>query len=356
MEEEIQSLQDWDSPRIRSLLKERAKISERLEIYETLEKNYRDLLDWYQLYREEPSQEILESLLEELQLFEERFQREESTLLLSEEYDHSNAILSIHAGTGGTDAQDFAEMLLRMYTRWAEKRGYRVKLVDYLSGEEAGIKSATLLIEGPWAYGLLKGEKGIHRLIRISPFDANARRHTSFASVTVIPEIEEEIEIEIRPEDLKIETMRASGHGGQHVNKTESAVRITHIPTGIVVTCQNERSQHLNKATALKILKAKLYQLEKQKLEEKKESLIGEKKEITWGNQIRSYILHPYKVVKDHRTQTEIYKVEEVLDGEIDEFIRDYLLWHNRGKLLTKSSINESPSIKREERHAERKN
>ncbi len=356
MEEEIQTLQDWDSPRTRSLLKERAKISERLEIYETLEKSYRDLLDWYQLYREEPSQEILEGLLEELQLFEERFQKEESTLLLSEEYDHSNAILSIHAGTGGTDAQDFAEMLLRMYTRWAEKRGYRVKLVDYLSGEEAGIKSATLLIEGPWAYGLLKGEKGIHRLIRISPFDANARRHTSFASVTVIPEIEEEIEIEIRPEDLKIETMRASGHGGQHVNKTESAVRITHIPTGIVVTCQNERSQHLNKATALKILKARLYQLEKQKLEEKKESLIGEKKEITWGNQIRSYILHPYKVVKDHRTQTEIYKVEEVLDGEIDEFIRDYLLWHNKGKLLTKSSINESTSIKREVRHAEREN
>lgn len=356
MEEEIQTLQDWDSPRTRSLLKERAKISERLEIYETLEKSYRDLLDWYQLYREEPSQEILEGLLEELQLFEERFQKEESTLLLSEEYDHSNAILSIHAGTGGTDAQDFAEMLLRMYTRWAEKRGYRVKLVDYLSGEEAGIKSATLLIEGPWAYGLLKGEKGIHRLIRISPFDANARRHTSFASVTVIPEIEEEIEIEIRPEDLKIETMRASGHGGQHVNKTESAVRITHIPTGIVVTCQNERSQHLNKATALKILKARLYQLEKQKLEEKKESLIGEKKEITWGNQIRSYILHPYKVVKDHRTQTEIYKVEEVLDGEIDEFIRDYLLWYNKGKLLTKSSINESTSIKREVRHAEREN
>lgn len=223
-------------------------------------------------------------------------------------------------------------MLLRMYVRWAEKKGYRVKVVDFLPGEEAGIKNATLLIEGPWAYGLLKGEKGIHRLIRISPFDANARRHTSFVSVTVIPEIEEDIEVEIRPEDLKIETMRASGHGGQHVNKTETAVRITHLPTGIVVTCQNERSQHLNKMTALKILKAKLHQLEKQKLEEKKESLIGEKKEISWGNQIRSYILHPYKVIKDHRTQLEIYKVEEVLDGEIDSFIREYLLWYTKEK------------------------
>jgi len=254
-------------------------------------------------------------------------------LLLTEEYDYSSAILSVHAGTGGTDAQDWAYMLLRMYTRWAERKGYKVKLVDSLPGEEAGIKSAVFLIEGPWAYGFLKGEKGIHRLVRISPFDANARRHTSFASVTVIPEIEEDIEVEIKPEDLKIETMRASGHGGQHVNKTESAVRITHLPTGIVVTCQNERSQHLNKATALKILKSRLYQLEKQKLEQKKESLIGEKKEISWGNQIRSYILHPYKVVKDHRTGYESYKVDEVLNGEIDEFIREYLLWHAQKKL-----------------------
>jgi peptide chain release factor 2 len=214
-----------------------------------------------------------------------------------------------------------------MYVRWAEKRGYKVKVVDALPGEEAGIKSATILVEGPWAYGKLKGEKGVHRLIRISPFDANARRHTSFASVTVIPEIEEEIEVEIRPEDLKIETMRASGHGGQHVNKTETAVRITHLPTGIVVTCQNERSQYLNKMTALKILKSRLYQLQKQKLEEKKEQLIGEKKDISWGNQIRSYILHPYKVVKDHRTQFEVFNVDEVLDGEIDDFIREYLLW-----------------------------
>ncbi len=220
-----------------------------------------------------------------------------------------------------------------MYVKWAEKKGYKVKITDILPGEEAGIKNAVLLIEGERAYGYLKGEKGIHRLIRISPFNANSKRHTSFASVTVIPEIEEDVAVEIKPEDLKIETMRASGHGGQHVNKTETAVRITHIPTGITVTCQNERSQYLNKMTALKILRSKLYQLEKQKLESKKESLIGEKKEISWGNQIRTYTLHPYKVVKDHRTQYESYKVEEVLNGEIDDFIREYLLWESKQKL-----------------------
>ncbi len=284
-------------------------------------------MEWFELYKEEKSLDVLSAFLEELSSFEKKFRREETTLLLSGEYDRSSAILSIHAGTGGTDAQDWAYMLLRMYVRWAEKKKYKVKIVDSLPGEEAGIKNAVLLIEGPWAYGYLKGEKGIHRLIRISPFDANSRRHTSFASVTVIPEIEEDVEVEIRPEDLKIETMRASGHGGQHVNKTETAVRITHLPTGIVVTCQNERSQYLNKMTALKILKARLYELEKQKLNQKKESLIGEKKEITWGNQIRTYILHPYKVVKDHRTQYESYKVDEVLDGELDDFIREYLLW-----------------------------
>lgn len=311
----------------------RAQHLERINLFENLEKRFQDLLEWYHLYKEENSIELLEAFFEDLRNFENLFEAEESKILLSEEYDHSSAIVSLHAGTGGTDAQDFAEMLLRMYTRWAEKKGYRVKLIDYLAGEEAGIKNAVLHVEGEWAYGLLKGEKGIHRLIRISPFDANARRHTSFVSVTVIPEIEEEIEVEIRPEDLKIETMRASGHGGQHVNKTESAVRITHLPTGIVVTCQNERSQHLNKSLALKILKSKLYQLEKQKLEEKKESLIGAKKEISWGNQIRSYILHPYRVIKDHRTQSESYKVEEFLDGEIDNFIRDYLLWYSKNKI-----------------------
>ncbi len=290
-------------------------------------------MEWFEFYKEEKSLETLQAFLEELEAFEKKLRKEESKLLLSGEYDYSSAILSIHAGTGGTDAQDWAYMLLRMYVRWAEKKGYKVKLVDSLPGEEAGIKNAVLLIEGPWAYGYLKGEKGVHRLIRISPFDANSRRHTSFASVTVIPEIEEDIEVKIKPEDLRIETMRASGHGGQHVNKTESAVRITHIPTGIVVTCQNERSQYLNKMTALKILRSRLYQLEKQKLEQKKENLIGEKKEISWGNQIRTYTLHPYRIVKDHRTQYENYKVEEVLNGEIDDFIREYLLWEAKQKL-----------------------
>ncbi len=298
-----------------------------------MSEKFKELLEWFELYKEDKGLETLEAFLSELEAFKNLFQKEEVKLLLTGEYDYSSAILSIHAGTGGTDAQDWASMLLRMYVRWAEKKGYKVKLVDTLPGEEAGIKSAVVMIEGPWAYGFLKGEKGVHRLIRISPFDANARRHTSFASVTVIPEIEEDIEIDIKPEDLKIETMRASGHGGQHVNKTESAVRITHLPTGIVVTCQNERSQYLNKMTALKILKSKLYQLEKQKLEQKKESLIGEKKEISWGNQIRTYTLHPYKVVKDHRTQYENYKVDQVLDGELDDFIREYLLWEAQKKL-----------------------
>ncbi|MCC6048865.1 MAG: peptide chain release factor 2, partial [Thermodesulfobacterium sp.] len=318
---------DWSSPETKRLIKEKAQLEERLKLFEELKHKFSELKEWFELYKAEPDLEILKGFLEEIKDFEQEFLKKETTILLSGEYDQSSAILSIHAGTGGTDAQDFAYMLLRMYVRWAEKRGYKVKIVDALPGEEAGIKSATILVEGPWAYGKLKGEKGVHRLIRISPFDANARRHTSFASVTVIPEIEEEIEVEIRPEDLRIETMRASGHGGQHVNKTETAVRITHLPTGIVVTCQNERSQYLNKMTALKILKSKLYQLQKQKLEEKKEQLIGEKKDISWGNQIRSYILHPYKVVKDHRTQFEVFKVDEVLDGEIDDFIREYLLW-----------------------------
>uniref|UniRef100_A0A7V4N327 Peptide chain release factor 2 n=1 Tax=Thermodesulfobacterium geofontis TaxID=1295609 RepID=A0A7V4N327_9BACT len=333
IEKELQNSKDWDSQKVKKLLQERAQIFEKLSILENFNKKLKEILEWYSLYKEEKNPDILNTLLEEITSFEKTFKTEETKLLLSGEYDHSSAILSIHAGTGGTDAQDWASILLRMYVKWAEKKGYKVKIADILPGEEAGIKNAVLLIEGERVYGYLKGEKGIHRLIRISPFNANSKRHTSFASVTVIPEIEEDVEVEIKPEDLKIETMRASGHGGQHINKTETAVRITHIPTGITVTCQNERSQYLNKMTALKILRSRLYQLEKQKLESKKESLIGEKKEISWGNQIRTYTLHPYKVVKDHRTQYESYKVEEVLDGEIDDFIREYLLWESKQKL-----------------------
>lgn len=247
--------------------------------------------------------------------------------MLSYENDSENAIVYINAGAGGTEAQDWAEMLLRMYLKWAEKKGFETQIVDMLPGEEAGIKNVTFLVKGKYAYGYLKCESGIHRLVRISPFDANNRRHTSFASVYAYPEVPDNIIVDIKEEDLKIDTFRASGPGGQHVNRTESAIRITHIPTGIVVQCQNERSQHKNKAIAMAILKARLYELEKKKQEEKLSSLNKEKKEIAWGSQIRSYVLHPYKLIKDHRTKVEIHNADAVLDGDIDAFIKAYLLF-----------------------------
>jgi peptide chain release factor 2 len=240
--------------------------------------------------------------------------------------DRCNAIMTINPGAGGTESQDWAQILMRMYMRWAEANGYKVEIAELLPGEEAGIKSATLTISGAYAYGYLKGEAGVHRLVRISPFDANKRRHTSFAAILVYPEISEDIDIEIRDDDLKIDTFRASGAGGQHVNKTDSAVRLTHIPSGIVVSCQNERSQHKNKAMALKILKARLYAIRQKEQEEKMEEFIGEKKEIAWGSQIRSYTLQPYQLIKDHRTGYETGNVNAVLDGRIDDFIREYLL------------------------------
>jgi peptide chain release factor 2 len=249
----------------------------------------------------------------------------ELQLLLSEEHDKNNAILELHPGAGGTESQDWGSMLLRMYTRWAEKRGFKVETLDYLPGDEAGIKSVTLLIKGHNAYGYLKAEKGVHRLVRISPFDSSGRRHTSFVSCEVVPEFNDEIEIEVRTEDLKIDTYRASGAGGQHINTTDSAVRITHIPTNVVVTCQSERSQIKNREHAMKMLKAKLYQ---QKLEEQQaelDEIRGEQKEIGWGSQIRSYVFHPYSLVKDHRTNTEVGNVQAVMDGEIDAFIDAYL-------------------------------
>ncbi len=249
---------------------------------------------------------------------------------MADPVDKNNAIVTIHAGAGGTEAQDWAEMLLRMYLRWAERKGYQTRVIDLLSGEEAGIKSVTFIVEGPYAFGYLKGESGIHRLVRISPFDTAHKRHTSFASVAVIPEIAEDIQIDISEKDLRIETFRASGAGGQHVNKVESAVRITHLPTGIVVQCQNERSQHRNKAIALKILRARLYELERKRREEERQRLQGEKKEIAWGSQIRSYVLHPYRLIKDHRTGVDIGNVEAVLDGDLDPFIKAYLV--SRGK------------------------
>ena len=252
----------------------------------------------------------------------------EIKMILNNQYDENDAILTIHSGAGGTEANDWAEMLYRMYCRWAEKKGYKYQVLDFIEGDKIGIKSVTFNIIGPYSYGYLKGETGIHRLVRLSPFDANNKRHTSFASVFVLPDVEEDVEIEIKDNDLKIETFRASGAGGQHVNKTDSAVRITHLPTSIVVTCQSERSQHQNKANALKILKAKLYEREMEKKREEKEKLESLKGDIAWGNQIRSYVLHPYRMVKDLRTKIEIGNADAVLDGEIDEFVDAYLLFN----------------------------
>ncbi len=240
--------------------------------------------------------------------------------------DRRNAIVSLHPGAGGTEAQDWAEMLLRMYLRWADRKGYRKEILEYQPGEEAGLKSVTFTVEGDYAYGYLKAEAGIHRLVRISPFDANSRRHTSFASVFVYPEIDDTIKVEINEADLRIDTYRSSGAGGQHVNKTDSAVRITHLPTNIVVACQNERSQHKNKAMAMKILRSRLYELELEKQKERMETFHKTKKEIAWGSQIRSYVLHPYRMVKDHRTGIEVGNADAVLDGDIDRFIQAYLL------------------------------
>jgi peptide chain release factor 2 len=253
-------------------------------------------------------------------------ERQELQVMLGGEYDRLGAILSIHPGAGGLEAQDWAEMLLRLYLRWAERRGYKTELADLQPGDGGGIKSATITVEGDYAYGYLRAEAGIHRLVRISPFDANARRHTSFASVFVFPAIDDKVEVIINPADLRIDTFRASGAGGQHVNKTDSAVRMTHFPSGIVVSCQNERSQHKNRAMAMKILRARLFELEERKKREQFEQFAKEKKDITWGSQIRSYVLQPYRMVKDHRTGVEIGNTDAVLDGAIDPFIEAYLM------------------------------
>lgn len=269
--------------------------------------------------------ELEQELAQETKNFKKMLEKIKLETLLSGKYDAKNAILSLHAGAGGTEAQDWVGMLLRMYTRWAEDKGYKVSTLDMLPGDEAGIKSVTILVEGLNAYGYLKSEKGVHRLVRISPFDAAGRRHTSFASADVMPEIDDDIEVDIKQEDLKIDTFRAGGAGGQHVNKTESAVRITHIPTGIVVSCQNERSQQSNRNTAMKILRAKLFDLYQQQQQQELNKIRGAQKEIAWGSQIRSYVFHPYSLVKDHRTNVEVGNVQAVIDGELDEFINAYL-------------------------------
>ena len=273
----------------------------------------------------EDDEETINEVIIEIKDIEKKIDEYKIELLLSGEYDKNDAILSLHAGVGGSDANDWTLMLLRMYTRWCEKKGYKVETLDLLEGDEAGIKSATLRVKGEFAYGYLKAEKGIHRLVRISPFNANGKRQTSFASVEVLPELTKDQDIEIRPEYLKIDTYRASGAGGQHVNKTESAIRITHIPTGIVVQCQNERSQFANKDTAMSMLKSKLIELKERAHKEKIEDLTGELKDMGWGSQIRSYVFHPYNMVKDHRTNEETSNVNAVMNGDIDQFITTYL-------------------------------
>ncbi len=294
-----------------------------VEPYRTGEEKLLELKELAEL--SEDDEELLGQIVTELDGLQAGLDKLELQLMLSGPFDRNNVILSINAGAGGTESCDWANMLLRMYTRFADERGYSCKMVDVLAGEEAGIKNATLEIEGDMAYGYLKAEKGVHRLVRISPFDSNKRRHTSFASVDVIPEIEDDAEVDLNPDDLRIDIFRSSGPGGQSVNTTDSAVRITHLPTNIVVQCQNERSQLQNKLTAMKILRARLYELKRKEQEEKMAKEYGEKQKIEWGSQIRSYVMHPYSMVKDHRTDTETGNVAKVMDGGIDIFIEAYL-------------------------------
>ncbi len=316
----------WDDQKeAQTVISEANALKDLVGAFHQLEERFENLELTYELVKEEPDEDLQQELVAEAKKLTKDFSEFELQLLLNEPYDKNNAILELHPGAGGTESQDWGSMLLRMYTRWAEKKGFKVETLDYLPGEEAGIKSVTLLIKGHNAYGYLKAEKGVHRLVRISPFDASGRRHTSFVSCEVMPEFNDDIEIEIRSEDIKVDTYRSSGAGGQHVNTTDSAVRITHIPTGLVVTCQSERSQIKNREKAMNMLKAKLYQ---KKLEEQQAELAeirGEQKEIGWGSQIRSYVFHPYSLVKDHRTNTEVGNVQAVMDGEIDVFIDAYL-------------------------------
>ncbi len=317
----------WKSDESREVTREISRLQRSLDGWNEVERMYGDLAALDELLAEDDDADLqreFDRTAEKLRRFAEK---EQMLILLSEEHDAENAILTIHAGSGGLDSQDWAEMLLRLYLRWIEREGFAGKVLDVLQDEEAGIKSATVLIEGEYAYGYLKSEKGVHRLVRISPFDAAKRRHTSFASVDVAPELEDDVSIEIRPEDIRMDTFRASGAGGQYVNRTDSAVRITHIPTGIVVGCQNERSQHMNRQVAMKILRSRLYERAMQERREELLTLQGEKKEVTWGSQIRSYVLHPYTIVKDHRTGHETGNAQAVLDGDIDDFIMSFLRW-----------------------------
>ena len=332
MDETMSAQGFWDDQeKAKKVIQKRKWLEETVNSIETLEKSLRDVEELSQTTPEEDT-DTWAILEEEMESLEDRLKELELKTYLSGEMDSKNAYLTIQAGAGGTEACDWADMLYRMYRRWAERKGYDVEVVDITPDDVAGIKSVTLLVKGPYAYGYLRGEQGVHRLVRISPFDSNARRHTSFAAVSVMPQIDEDINIEVRDEDLKIETFRASGAGGQYVNKTDTAVRLTHIPTGIVVSCQQERSQFQNRRKALELLKAKLYQLEQQKLMEKRKQYEGEKTDIGWGHQIRSYVFHPYRLVKDLRTGYETGNVDAVMDGDIDQFIEGFLKWQAEKK------------------------
>ncbi|HEY8518233.1 MAG TPA: peptide chain release factor 2 [Candidatus Binatia bacterium] len=322
----------WNNAeKAQAILRERASVQNKLGSLRRLEEGLEEIKVYLEMAAE-GEEEALAEAATRLEQVEKETSKLEFARMLSGEHDAANAIVTIHPGAGGTESQDWAEMLLRMLLRWAERHGYKTEIVEVTPGEGAGIKSATFTVEGEYAYGYLRAESGVHRLVRISPFDANARRQTSFAAILVTPEIEEDIEIEIRDEDLRIDTYRSSGAGGQHVNKTDSAVRITHLPTGIVVACQNERSQHKNKAMAMKILRSRLYELELEKQREKKEQITGQKREINFGSQIRSYVLHPYRMVKDHRTGVEVGNTDAVLDGDLDQFIEAELLRQAGGR------------------------
>ncbi len=312
------------------------EFSNKIERFKSLKSDWEDMSTLVELAIAEDDESLLDEIQTGFNSLSENIENMKLETLLSGPYDKSNAIITLHAGAGGTEAQDWCQMLFRMYQMWAEARGYKVSTLDLLDGDEAGLKGASILIEGLNAYGFAKCEKGIHRLVRISPFDSAGRRHTSFASVEVMPDIEDDIEININPDDLRIDTYRASGAGGQHVNKTSSAIRITHIPTGVVVACQNERSQFQNKDTAMKMLKAKLMELAEAEQKEKIEDIKGVQKEIAWGSQIRSYVFHPYNMVKDHRTNYEVGNIGSVMDGNLDGFINDYLRKASLGQLNLK--------------------
>lgn len=322
-----------DSKNAQAITQEAKYLKDKLERFNNLASGLEDIEVLIELSFEEEDEEAKLEIIREIKVLSDTIEKFRVETMLSGEYDRDYAILNLHAGAGGTDAQDWTEMLLRMYTRWCGEKGYKVETLDYEPGDEAGIKGVTVRVIGEFAYGYLKAEKGIHRLVRISPFNANGKRQTSFASVEVLPELTEDQDIDIRPEELRVDTYRAGGAGGQYVNKTESAIRITHIPTGIVVQCQNERSQHSNKETAMKMLKAKLIELKERAHKEKIEDLTGELRDIGWGSQIRSYVFQPYTLVKDHRTGAEAGNIQAIMDGEIDIFITEYLKQSSNGKL-----------------------